>query len=507
MSIPISKYVAITTATAKLVEASKKDLIPRIFTTNPLFAANTVYEFTSSSDVAAFAGALSAEAKFASEYFGWVSKKARKPQKLSFIRYSFEALAPYLYSTKQLTPLATFKAITNGSMNINLGGTEFELKDIDLSNIEAYADVATVIQAAIRTNTDGGALWTNATVAFNPSNSSFELTGGETGVNSINFASATSEGVDLSSLLGWDVASAPVLSDGTAEQSVTDTLNKTIDISSNFLTFGFLNPSDAYSNLDLISSWTAEQNFNYRFCFDLGASNYQEGIQTASKYSGLTAHYNINYGITGLNPAWIMSAILPATTNYDSQNAVKNYMFQEFPAQPIAVGVNDGNLYQTLDKLLINYNGQTQKSGKTLAFYQNGFNTDGVDTAVFDNEAWLKDSIATDILNTMLGLDFISADKDGEAILSGILEDNAEKALTNHVFANGKVLTTAEKAYITQLTGDENTWLDVQNNGYYKGVEIVPQTQGDSTIYVGEYTLIYMKNDVIRKVTGSNILI
>jgi len=202
-----------------------------------------------------------------------------------------------------------------------------------------------------------------------------------------------------------------------------------------------------------------------------------------------------------------MSAILPATTNYDSQNAVKNYMFQEFPAQPIAVGVNDGNLYQTLDKLLINYNGQTQKSGKTLAFYQNGFNTDGVDTAVFDNEAWLKDSIATDILNTMLGLDFISADKDGEAILSGILEDNAEKALTNHVFANGKVLTTAEKAYITQLTGDENTWLDVQNNGYYKGVEIVPQTQGDSTIYVGEYTLIYMKNDVIRKVTGSNILI
>lgn len=507
MTIPIRKYVAITTAIANTEGTARKDLIVRVLTTNPLFAANTVYEFTSSADVAAFAGALSPEAKFASEYFGWISKTATQAQKISFMRYSFDALAPYMYSTKALTPIATLKAVTDGSMVVNLGGTAYTVNNIDLSPITTYADVATALQAAVRANTDGGTLWTSATVEYQASNNSFILTGGETGVNEINYAIAAETGTNLANLIGWDTAGAPVLSNGTPEQTVTDILNKTIDLSTNFLTFGFLDASAAYNNLDAIGEWVDEQNNEYRFTFDLGAANYAEGIATAAKYTGLTAHYNINYGMSGLNPAWIMSAILPATTNYNKVNGVKNYMFQEFPQQPVAVGINDGTLYQTLDNLLINYNGQTQKSGKIIAFYQNGFNTNGTDTAIYDNEAWLKDAITTDILNAFLALDFISADDDGKAILVGVLDNNCEEALNNHVFSKGKILTNVQKAYIIQLSGDEEVWLDIQNNGYWFDVNIVTETSGQATIYVGEYTLIYLKNDVVRKVKGRNILI
>lgn len=508
MTIPIKKYVAITTAIANTDGASRKDLILRVLTTNPLFAANTVYEFTSSSDVAAFAGSLSAEAKLASEYFGWISKTANQAQKISFMRYSFDALAPYMYSTKILTPIAQLKAVTDGSMIVNLGGTAYTVTGVDLSAINTYADVAAALQTAIRANTQGGALWTNATVEYQANNTSFILTGGETGANQINYATAAEEGTDLSALIGWNTAGAPVLSNGTAEQTIIDVLNKTIDISTNFLTFGFLNAADAYANLDAVGAFVDEQNNEYRFCFDLGTSNYAEGIATAKKYTGMTAHYNINYGIEGLNPAWLMSAILPATTNYDKANSVKNYMFQEFPQQPVAVGINDdGNLYQTLDNLCINYNGQTQKSGKTISFYQNGFNADATDTAIFDNEAWLKDAIKTDMLNAFLGLDFIPADDDGRAILTGVLENNCDEALNNHVFSKGKILTNTQKAYITQLSGDENTWLDVQNNGYWSDADITTETSGEATIYVGEYTLVYLKNDVVRKVKGRNILI
>lgn len=507
MTIPINKYVAITSAVANTEAAARKDLIPRVFTTNPLFAANTVYEFTSSADVSAFAGSQSAEAKLASEYFGWISKTANQAKKISFMRYSFEALAPYMYSTKALTPIAELKGVTDGSMIVNLGGTAYTLTGVDLSGIEAYADVATALQTAIQANTSGGTLWTAATVTYNAANSSFELTGGETGVNEINYAAAVEEGTDLSSLIGWDIAGAPVLSNGTPEQTVTDVLNKTIDLSTNFLTIGFLNASDCYENLASIGTWIDEQNNNYRLAFDLGASNYTEGVALAAAHTGMTAHYNINYGIEGLNPAWLMSAILPATTNYDKVNGVKNYMFQEFPSQPVSVGIDDGTLYQTLDGLCINYNGQTQKSGKTIAFYQNGFNADGTDSAIFDNEAWLKDAITTDMLNAFLGLDFISADNDGVAVLTGVLQNNCSEALNNHVFSGGKVLTNSQKAYITQLTGDENAWLDVQNNGYLFNVEIGTETSGSATVYIGEYTLIYLKNDVIRKVEGKNILI
>lgn len=507
MTIPIKKYVAITTAIANTDGASRKDLIPRVLTTNPLFAANTVYEFTSSSDVAAFAGSLSAEARFASEYFSWISKTATQAQKISFMRYSFEALAPYMYSTQKLTPLATLKAVTDGSMVLNLGGTAFTINNIDLSAITSYADIATALQTAVRTNTEGGTLWTSATVEYQASNNSFILTGGETGANDINFATAAASGTDLAALIGWNTAGAPILSNGTAEQTITDILNKTIDISTNFLTFGFLNAADAYTNLDAVGAFVDEQNNEYRLCFDLGSANYSEGIEIAAKHTGLTAHYNINYGIEGLNPAWIMSAILPATTNYNKVNGVKNYMFQEFPQQAVAVGVNDGNLYQTLDNLLINYNGQTQKSGKTISFYQNGFNTNGTDTAIYDNEAWLKDAITTDMLNAFLSLDFISADDDGKAILVGVLDNNCEEALTNHVFSKGKILTNSQKALITQLSGDSDVWLDVQNNGYWFDIDITTETSGQATIYVGEYTLIYLKNDVVRKVRGRNILI
>ena len=507
MSIPQSKYVAITSQTAKTTLAANKELILRVFTTNPLFATNTVYEFTSSNDVTNFAGALSAEAKIAAEYFGWVSKIATQAKKISFMRYSFEALAPYMYSTKALTPLATLKEVTSGSMIVNLGGTSYTVSGVDLSSVASYADVASAIQTAIRANTAGGTLWTGATFTYSASPASFTLTGGEAGVNEINYAETATSGTDLSSLLGLDITSAPVLSDGTAAQTITAILNKTIDISTNFATFGFVSASDAYSNLDDIGTFVDEQNNQYRFCFDLSSANYAAGIATAAKYTGMTAHYNINYGVSGVNPAWLMSAILPATTNYNKPNGVKNYMFQQFPQQAVSVGNNDGTLYQTLDNLNINYNGQTQKSGSNIAFYQNGFNTDGTDSAIFDNEIWLKDAIATDVLNAFLALDFVSADKDGEAIVVGIIQNNADKALNNHVFANGRLLTNTEKAFITQVFNDESKWLECQNNGYTFTVDITTENLNNATIHVAEYTLVYLKNNVIRKVTGRNILV
>ena len=511
MTIPQSKYVAITSTVAKTAGAAYKELIARVFTTNPLFPANTVLEFSGNElaqDVANYAGATSQEAKIASEYAGWVSKRATKPQKISFMRYSFTALAPYIRSTYKLPDFATFKAVSTGSMVVNMGGTSYTISGVDFSSATSFADVASALQTKIRSNTSGGALWTSATVTYDATTNSLLLTGGQTGAANITYATASDSGVDISALVGWSVDKAPVLSVGTAAASITDILNKTIDISTNFLTFGFVSASDAYDNLDAIGKWVQAQNNNYRFCFDLSSSNYATGIAIANKYEGMTAHYNINYGISGINPAWLMSAILPATTNYNKPNGVKNYMFQEFPQQAVSVGLDgDGTLYQTLDGLNINYNGQTQKSGAKIAFYQNGFNADGTDSAIFDNEAWLKDAIATDVLNAFLGLDFISADKDGEAIIAGILDTNADKALNNHVFANGRVLNNNEKAFITQLFADENAWLDVQNNGYKYLIDITTQTNGGTQIHVADYTLCYLKNDVIRKVTGSNILV
>ena len=279
MSIPQTKYVAITSGIADTQAAAYKDLILRVFTTNDKFGIGTVYEFSGSNiaaDVSDFAGATTIEAKIASEYAGWVSKRANKAQKISFMRYSFEAVAPYIYAT-QTAALATLKAVTSGSMIINLGGTSYTLTGLNFSSATSYADIATVLQTAVRANTSGGALWTSATVAYD-ADKLFKLTGGTTGANEIGYATAAASGTDISGLIGWSLSSQAVLSQGQAAQTITDILNQSVNLTNNFLTFGFVSASDAYSNLDNIGAWVQAQNFNYRFCFEFsffGKNNFR----------------------------------------------------------------------------------------------------------------------------------------------------------------------------------------------------------------------------------------
>ena len=143
MPISQSKYVSITSGIGGQSAAARKDLILRLFTTNALFPVNTVLEFTSSADVANFAGSASNEAKIASAYFGWVSKQVNTPRKISFMRYSLTATAPFIRSTATLATVAQFAAVTSGSMTLSMGGTSYTISGADFSTANSYANVAT----------------------------------------------------------------------------------------------------------------------------------------------------------------------------------------------------------------------------------------------------------------------------------------------------------------------------------------------------------------------------
>lgn len=162
---------------------------------------------------------------------------------------------------------------------------------------------------------------------------------------------------------------------------------------------------------------------------------------------------------------------------------------------------------RTLDGLNINYNGQTQKAGSKIEFYQDGFLADGTDMAVYANEIWLKDAMSTEILNLEIAVDKIPANIDGIGQVAGILQGVINEALNNGVISVGKELTNTQKAYITQLTGDNTSWQSVQLNGYILDVELAQNVVNGTTRYIAEYTLIYSKGDSIRKVEGRHILI
>ncbi|OYW78788.1 MAG: hypothetical protein B7Z19_06545, partial [Polynucleobacter sp. 32-46-5] len=84
-----------------------------------------------------------------------------------------------------------------------------------------------------------------------------------------------------------------------------------------------------------------------------------------------------------------------------------------------------------------------------------------------------------------------------------------DQALVNGVISVGKPLTSAQQIYITNATGDDTAWRQVQSEGYWIDVEIVAyvDTITGTTKYKAVYVLIYSKDDVIRKVEGTDVLI
>lgn len=506
MPISQSKYVAITSGIGGQSAASRKDLGLRLYTTNVLFPVNTILEFTSALDVSNYAGSTSAETKIASAYFGWVSKSVTSPKKISFMRYSIaEATAPTIRSTQELIALATLQAVTTGSMVINMGGTAYTLTGIDFSSATSYADIATVLETAIQGNTTGGALYTSATVEYDAETSSFILTGGATGDYAMSYATTAASGDDISGLIGWSEATDPIVSNGVVAGTLTDVLNTSVELSNNFGSYAFISENLNVSAIGLIGAWNTAQNYEYMFCGDVGEANYETIINEAKKYSGMAINYNINYGDSDYLPAYLMPATIFAATDYDNINGTVNYMYQQFPNQAVAVDTNA--LANTLDPLHINYNGQTQKAGQKIEFYQDGYCADGTDIGVYANEIWLKDAMTTELLNLEIALEKIPANDDGLAMIQGILESVASEALNNDTISTGKTLTNTQKAYITQITGDNSAWQTVQLNGYVLTVELTQENVNGATKYISEYTLVYSKGDSIRKITGRHILI
>lgn len=497
MPISQSKYISITSGIGGRSAAARKDLILRLLTTNALFPVNTVLEFPDSPDVANYAGTASDEAIIASAYFGWVSKQVNTPRKISIMRYSLTATAPFIRSTATLATVAQFAAVTEGSMTLSMGGTSYEITNVSFSGATTYATISNTLQTAIRANTAGGALWTSATVTYDSATSSLILTGGATGEAVIVAPTG-----DLASMVGWNSASNPILSNGTAEAGLADILNKSVEISDNFASYAFVNASLDVESINIIGAFNDEQNYQYMYCGDVTADNYSEIIAAAAAHSGMAINYQ---PFEGVLPAYLMPATILAATNYDKVNGTVNYMYQQFPNQAVTVDTN--SLSKTLDDLNINYNGQTQKAGSKIEFYQDGFLADGTDMAVYANEIWLKDAMATEILNLEIAVDKIPANIDGVGQIAGILQGVINEALNNGVISVGKELTNTQKAYITQLTGDNTSWQTVQLNGYILDVKLAQRVTNGTTRYIAEYTLIYSKGDSIRKVEGRHILI
>lgn len=501
MPISQNKYIDVTTYAVTQQELTNKALVTRIFTQNELIPNNTIMVFYSAEAVKSYFGATSDEYKFANKYFTYIQNNSGNTKELGFARYTTAATAAALIATKASATLEALKAVTSGSMHLSINGVGSDITGIDLSECADLSAVATAIQTAIRAVSANGAAWTAATVTYDTTKNIFKLIGGVTGACNIEAASEAASGTDLSVMLKWDAANNPVVSAGVDARTLTQFLDNDAQLSNNFGSFAFFGIS-SQTDIVEIAQWNHNKNAQYMYSLSVNASNYA-AIQAAVKdFDGVALTYDIHNDM-----AYYMPMVLMAITDYDEPDSVINYMFKQFPDDNPSV--MDDSTSDILDSLRINYLGSTSQSNSTLSFYQPGYLQGSIpDMGVYANEIWLKDYVVSAGLKLLLDKKRVPANNNGKNMFIAVLQDAANKAISNGTIDLGKALTAAEVAYVTSLAdGDTTAYKTIEQNGYWYDVTITKETVGTTYKNVLKYMLVYTKGESIRKIEGSHILV
>ena len=506
MSIRFSKYVSIVSGVGGGAAVRTRDLIGRLFTTSPLVPVGAVLEVNAASEVSAIFGASSEEAVRAAFYFSWVSPNISAPRRLSFARFTPLAAPPTVYGNASVKSLSALQAVTSGVLSLVVGGVPVNLSGISFAGALSLADVATALQTAI--NGSANPQLATATVTYQASSRRFVFTGGVAGAETFDVAQSGTGNTDVGALVGWYAVDGAIISDGADAQTPAQSFNESADGNNNFGAFVFL-PRLTLDEVQAVA--TANEARNVAFMFSQRVSPEDAATWSAALIDTGGVGLTLDLGLVDEFPDMVPLTIL-AATEYGStvkRNTVTNYMFKQFPLTP---SVGDTLQSDTYDAQRINYYGRTQTAGQVLDFYQRGTlmgqATDPVDMNVYANEIWLKDFIAAQIMSLLLSASRVPANAAGRAQLLAVIQTGIDQALFNGTVSVDKPLTTVQKLFIEQQTGDPLAWVQVQSEGYWVDGRIESYTTpSGATEFRFVYLLIYAKDDAVRKVEGTHTLI
>ena len=306
-------------------------------------------------------------------------------------------------------------------------------------------------------------------------------------------------------------------------------LEDMVDADDNFGTFFYLYDMDT-EDWERVCSWVQSKNGKFRLnkAVDLAQIAKQSNVATASsrrvvwtkldtadaylasfKYAGVHCVLDDAFKLgNSTHPEWFSAALL-AATRYSQNNSTIIQEFKGVDDGNMTVTVEDESLYTILNDLNINFYGETQKAGKKLDFYMSGFNMDGTDTSVYDNEMWFKDRVESEIMNRFTGSNKIPAGIIGRSMIKTAVLDVMSQALSNLTVVPEKDMDSSTRADIIEMTGDSGAPNEIFKNGYYLQVN-----DGDTKVLAGgahrrtiDYILYYSDGEGIRKVSGSDVYV
>lgn len=541
MSISINRYVDITSGVGGGAAVARRQLVGRIVTKSTHLSSDEIFEATSASAVLEKFGndVTSKEYRRAMAYFSFVNKNIKKPRMLSFVRWDTVTFRPPVFkgNTEPKTPsmLADLKAMgADAGFEIGYGTGAMVNVTFDATAASDFIELAPIIEAAIRTAATAQPVLATATVQFNAASNRFIITGSINGstAGEIKFAAAsTHDAAQSLGLISGDTESTA----GRVGDNAVQTMDRHTNNSDNFGSFLFVDALDNWQSTTVgsrpqdIAAWNAALNNKFMFCHYVTPQT-----ATAAWYATFRGFQGMAVTLCQDNASMpsiddeVFQAQSPmeilAATDYDSVNGTQNYMFYQFDGRSFAADakgklaprpgtVGDDATADKMDAYRVNYQGITMQAGQQIAFYQRGLlmggSTAAVDMNTYANEMWLKDAILTSIMRLFLSLPKVSANEVGRGQVLLNMTEVVDQALSNGTFSVGKPLDQTQKTYITLVTGDDKAWHQVQGSGYWLDANLVKETNHQTGLdeWQFKYILVYSKDDVIRKVIGSDILI
>lgn len=415
--------------------------------------------FSSADAVGAYFGTTSDEYNFASIYFGGYTNSQIKPSLLYFYKLCPEAVAPFVRgaSLKPADALVALKQISDGTITINISGTNYTATGIDLSGANSLSEVASTIAAKL------SAKEASVSVEFSSIDNTFTITAGATG----SAASITVPTGDCAEAMGFSSETATI-SAGSDQMSVAGTMSEITANFQNFVTFTTLKePEDAEALA--LASWVSAQasagTMYLYVCWDSSKANLDAKNTSviAEQIKALNAT-----GVTVVYPSYKIAAFVMGTAASIAWDQTNGTITFAFKAQSgLGADVTDTEEHNALLDHGVNFIGNYATRNDNFVFFYNGQmfgEWSWIDTYL--NACWLCNALQVQLMAMFTSNRRIPYTEAGYSIIRANCRDVIERAFNNGVINAGVSLSNAQIASLTsELGGDFSN--EIYTNGYY----------------------------------------
>jgi Protein of unknown function (DUF3383) len=460
---------------------------------------NSLATFNSLGEVGGAFGTTSEEYKIAQIYFNCKNKNTGdRPPIIQFQKWNKNVLPSTLTGVSP-SDVTVLNQINDGSLVINdfSTSTNYNIDNIDLTPATTQENIATIIEAAIKTNS---AL---ANIEFVYENNVFVLKDPGSLTVQRFFVLTGGGGTDLLTPIGFNSAT---FATGLPGMSINAAFNNSTELNSNF--FSVIVTSDAGLDVNDVK----------QLAIDIDASDAgQSSHGNKYMYSIDIEQSQITDYVTNVLSANIQSLVVTLKKNGEMQHAAPcgivaniDYLKRSSFVQAawanitgLTASVSDTTYSYQLDNVKINYYGSVRALGQEkVGFFMGDCFTTSSDHfkkfyiyagAEYVRRASCKKGI--DVISTRN----LPANNSGKASFDVALEELFERFLNSGVIIKEKSFSEEDKVTISNLTNNPDAWLSLYDSGYYYSSRF---KDGSPTTLI--YEAVFSAGDKIQKVEGTH---